>query len=165
MSHWYRAPRPISLRDLVRRSGEGLVLDRGVDVPPAILGALSTKIHTIQELGPSDRISRKEIVRLCQQVHSLLLSVDNSVIPLLISETDAPWGAVLLPASGDAHVSILQRLSANELAARPSIEAHIMVEHVRQSRLFLDLRPNNPIISVFCNCRWIRSPRPRNKVE
>lgn len=78
---------------------------------------------------------------------------------------DAHWGAVLLPDSGNAQVNVLQRLSADELAARPSIEPQIMVEHVRRNRLFLDLRPNDSIISVFCNCRWIRLLPPRNTFE
>jgi hypothetical protein len=159
MSHWYRAPRPISLRDLVRRSGEELVLDRGLDVPLDIMQALSKKIHPIQELSSREELSRKEIVRLCQEVHGLLLTTDGNVIPLLISEADAPWGAVLLPDSENAQVNVLRRLSADELSARPSIDAQIMVEHVRRNRLFLDLRSSNPTISVFCSCRWIRSPR------
>ena len=159
MSHWYRAPRQISLRDLLRRSGEGLVLDCGIDLPADILLALSKKIHPIQELGPAERLSGKEIVRLCQHVHSLLLTANDSVIPLLTSEADAPWGAVLLPDSEDAQIKVLRRLSADELVARPSIEAQIMVEHIRRNRLFLDLRPHNPIISVFCSCRWVRSSR------
>jgi hypothetical protein len=157
MSHWYRAPRQISLRELVRRSGAGLVSDHGIDVPGELLRALSKTVHPIQEMSSSKRLSSKEIVRLCQQIYGLLITINEDVIPMLTSETDAPWGAILLPNSKDAQVSILRRLLADELVARPSIDVKIMVEHVRRNRLFLDLRPGNPVISVFCSCRWTRS--------
>jgi transcriptional regulator of heat shock response len=158
MSHWYRAPRQISLRELIRRSGEGLVLDRGVRVPSDILQALSKRIQNIEELNSSE-LSPKEKARLCQELQSLLLTSDDAVISLLSSESEAPWGAVLLPNNEDAQVNVLRRLSRDELSTRPSIDPRILVEHVRRNRLFLDLRPRDPIISVFCNCRWMRSQR------
>lgn len=159
MSHWYRASRAMSLRELIRRSGEVLVLDRGLDVPPDVLRALAKSVYTIQELGPAERLSRKEIARLCQETHGLLVTADDGGIPMLASETDAPWGVVLLPDSRNAQGLVLRRLAADELSARPSIDLRTMVEHVRRNRLFLDLRPSNPNVSVLCNCRWVRSSR------
>jgi hypothetical protein len=44
MSHWYRAPRAVSVRHLISRSGEGLVFDRAIDGPTEMLQVLSRNV-------------------------------------------------------------------------------------------------------------------------
>lgn len=113
------------MRHLISRSGEGFVFDRAFDAPTEMLQVLSRNAHTLEELGPVEKLSRKEIVRLCQETHSVLVTADENVVPMLSSEIDAPWGLLLLPSAGDARSNVLRRLTADELVVRPSLPSRL----------------------------------------
>jgi hypothetical protein len=157
MSHWHRAPRAISLRSLVQRCAKSILLDRSVEIPAGDLKALSKEIQAIRTMDPAERLSRAHVMRLCQEMHGLLITTDTEVIPMLIAEGGVPWGAVLLSDNKAAQPDALQRLVANQLMVSPSVEQELMVEYVRQNRLLIDLRRGTPSIGVFCNCRWSKA--------
>lgn len=159
MSHWHRAPRAISVRSLVQRCAKCILLDRSVEYSVENLKALSKDIQTIYAMDPEEKLSRAQIVRLCQEMHGLLLTADIEVIPALFTEGGAPWGVLLLSHRDAVQADTLQRLVANKLTARPSIDLELMTEYIRQNRLLIDLRQSDPSIGVFCNCRWNRMER------
>jgi hypothetical protein len=154
MSHWHRIPRAISVRSLVQRCAKCILLDRSVEFSVGNLKALSKDILTIYAMDPTEKLSRAQIVRLCQEMHGLLLTADIGVLPALITEGGAPWGVLLLPHGDAVQADTLQRLTANQLVVKPSIDLDLMTEHIRQNRLLIDVRQNSPSIGVFCNCRW-----------
>ena len=154
MSHWHRTPRAISVRSLVQRCAKCILLDRSVEFPVGNLKALSKDIQTIYAMDPTDKLSRAQIVRLCQEMHGLLLTTDIGALSELITEGGTPWGVLLLSHGDAVQADTLQRLTADQLVAKPSIDLDLMTEYIRQNRLLIDLRQNSPSIGVFCNCHW-----------
>lgn len=154
MSHWHRTPRVVSVRSLVQRCAKCILLDRSVEFSVVDLKVLSKDIQTIYAMDPKEKLSRAQIIRLCQEMRALLLTADNEVIPILIAESGTPWSALLLSRGKTVQADTLQRLVANQLLARPSIDLELMTGYIRHNRLLIDLRQNSPSIGVFCNCRW-----------
>lgn len=154
MSHWHRTPHAISVRSLVQRYAKCILLDRDVEVSVGNLKALSKDVQAVSAMDSKARLSLAQLVRLCQEMHGLLVTADIAVIPVLITEGEAPWGAILLPEGKTAQVDTLQKLSANQLVVKPSVEQELMAEHVQRNRLLIDLRHSSPCFGVFCGCRW-----------
>jgi hypothetical protein len=157
MSHWYRTPPVISVRSLVQRYAQSVLLDRAIEFSTGNLRALSKDIQTLRAMDPAEKLSRTQIVRLCQEMHALLLTADTEVIPMLIAEEGAPWGVILLSDRTAAQSDALLSLAANQLMVRPSVDQELMAEYVQRNRLLVDLRRSRPSIGVFCTCRWDRA--------
>ncbi len=156
MSHWHRAPRAIPVRSLVQRYAKCVFLDRVIEIPAVNLKALSRDIETVCAMDPGGKLSLAQIARLCQEVCALLITTNAEVIPMLIADGRAFWGAVLVPSGRTAQADALERLAANQLSASPSVDQELMAEYVARNRLLIDLRNSKPSIGVFCNCRWSR---------
>jgi hypothetical protein len=157
MSHWHRAPRAISVCSLIQRYAKYILLDRSVEIHVGDLKALSKDVQAIPTMDPGGSLSRAHVVRLCQEMHGLLITADIEVIPMLISDCGVPWGAILLLENKAAQTDAVKRLVANQLTVSPSVEQEIMVEYVRQNRLLVDLRGGAPSVGVFSNCRWSKA--------
>ena len=154
MSHWHRTPRAISVRSLVQRCAKCILLDRSVEVSVGNLKALSKDIQTIYAMDPAEKLSCAQIVRLCQEMHGLLLTADIGALPALTTEGGVPWGVLLLSHEDAVQEDTLHRLTADQLVVKPSIDLELMTEYIRHNRLLIDLRQNSPSIGVFCSCRW-----------
>lgn len=154
MSHWHRAPRAISVRSLVQRCAKCIFLDRTVELPVRDLKTLSKDVEAICEMDPEGRLSLTQIARLCQEMHGLLVTTEVQVIPMLIVESSAPWGVMLVPHERAAQTDALQRLTTDQLVVRPSVDQESIAEFARQNRLLIELSQSSPSIGVFSNCRW-----------
>lgn len=158
MSHWHKAPRTISVRSLIQRSAQCILIDWEVEIPAlGCLRALSKETEMLCNLDPEKKLSRVQIARLCQEMRGLLLSTDSDMISVLITEGRAPWGAILLPEGRQAQADALERLASNQLVVRPSGDQGFMAEYLQQNRMLLDLRQSEPTIAVFSSCRWNRN--------
>jgi hypothetical protein len=157
MSHWHRAPRAISVCSLVQRYAKCILLDRAIEVPAGNLKALSKDIQTLCVMDPGGKLSLAQIARLCQELHALLVTPDTEVIPMLIADGGASWGALLTLPGRISQAEVLERLAADQLSVRPSVDQELMAEYVARNRLLIDLRSSKPSIGVFCNCRWSRA--------
>lgn len=93
MSHWHRTPSAISVRSLIQHYAKSVLLDRTAEFSVGNLKALSKDIQTLRAMDPAEELSRTQIVRLCQEMHALLLTTDVEIIPMLIAEEGAPWDA------------------------------------------------------------------------
>ena len=153
MSHWYRIPRGISVRELLARTKQNIILDHSV--PVELLMDLPGNLHSLANLRLDERLPCEKAVHLCQRSRGILLTTDSAYISLLSTEIRIPWGLILLPESREAKCEALHRLSTQNLAFRPGLEQHVLVELARHNRLFMDLRYNPPVISICCNSRWI----------
>jgi hypothetical protein len=156
MSHWHRAPRAVSVRSLVQRYAKCILLDRTIEVPAGNLKALSMDIQAVCAIDPGGKLSLVQVARLCQEMCALLITTSAEVIPMLIADGRAFWGAVLVPLGRTPQAEVLERLAANQLNMSPSAHQELMAEYVARNRLLIDLRSSKPSIGVFCNCRWNR---------
>lgn len=153
MSHWYRVPRAVSVRDLLAHSKRSIIVD--YSVPTDLLAELPARAHGIVHLGVGAYSPQKTIL-LCQQSGGILLTADTEYVQLLSTETQNPWGLILLPQENADKIECLRRLSSDKLVFRPGVDGNVMVELVRHNRVFLDMRHTPPVISIFCNTRLKR---------
>jgi hypothetical protein len=142
---------------LIQRYAKSVLLDRAIEFSIGSLKALSRDVQTVRAMDPAEKLSCTQIVRLCQEMHALLLTANAEVIPILVAEERAPWGAILLPDRTAAQSDALLSLAANQLRVRPSVDQELMAEYVQRNRLLIDLRRSRPSIGVFCSCRWDRA--------
>ena len=84
-----------------------------------------------------------------------MVTYDREFVSLLNVETKQAWGVLLLPEQPGSHADILQRLFGGKLVFRPSIERAAMIELVGKNRFLLDVSLDDPLLSVFCGCRWV----------
>lgn len=98
--------------------------------------------------------SRQDIVRFCQQRHGILVTVDSEYVLLLVTDTQAAWGVILLPQAETSQIDVLRRLLAGSLHFRPPTERTSVTEYIRRNRLLLDIRRDPPILSLYFNCCW-----------
>ena len=77
-------------------------------------------------------------------------------ISLLSTATRVPWGLSLLPEEKEAKIGALRQLYGENIAFKPALERHVIVELIRHNRLFIDLRHSAPAISVLFTSRWFK---------
>jgi len=157
MSHWYRAPRAVSLRDLLARSKKSIIIDHSV--PMDLLAELPEPAHAFADLRLNESVSYLEAVHLCQRSKGILLTAETAYIPLLSREARIPWGLILVPEARAAKVEALHRLATENLVFRPSVERHVIVELFRHNCVLVDVRSPTPVVSVLCQSRWFGRSR------
>ena len=64
-------------------------------------------------------------------------------------------GFILLPEKEPTQLDVFRRLFAGTLVFRPAVERMAMIEHAGRNRLLLDMRQDQPVLSIFCSCRWL----------
>lgn len=153
MSHWYRAPRAISVKDLLARAKKSIIIDQSV--PMDLLAELPERAQAFADLRLNDSVSLLEVVHLCQRSRGILLTAEAAYVPLLREETRIPWGLILVPEVRAAKVEALRRLATENLVLRPSVERHVIVELFRHNCVLVDLRSATPVVSVLCHSRWL----------
>ncbi len=134
MSHWHRAPRAISVRSLVQRYAKCTLLDRAIEIPAGNPKALSKDIQTLCVMDAGESLSLAPTVRLCQELHALLVIPDTGVIPMLIADAGASWGALLTLSGRIAQAEVPERLDADQLSVRPSALRTYRASAAAQSR-------------------------------
>lgn len=152
MSHWHRAARSISVGTMLRRAKLRFILDDGL---PVQLPCLPEGAHTLRSLGFAQRPSREDLVALCQKKHGMLVTADPEIAQLLGLDSKAPWGVLLLSNIESDQIELLRRFFTGKLSVRPSVERMTMVEYAARHRVLVDLRHRQPVLGIFCSCRWI----------
>lgn len=153
MSHWHRLPRASSVKALLLRSKLRFILDRGFSVKLAAYFPEGT--HSPYSLGLAQQPSSQEVLKLCQEKHGILVTANAEYASLLSLDRKTSWGVLLLPNNEAVQLDIVRRLFVGNLVFRPSVERIAMLEYARRNRLLLDMRHDQPILSVFCDCRWL----------
>ena len=60
-----------------------------------------------------------------------------------------------LPEPTTIAAETLRRMFAGKVVVTSSVERAAMIELVGQNRFLLDISLDEPLLSVFCDCRWI----------
>jgi hypothetical protein len=154
MSHWHRSPKTVSVRHLIQRSAKCVLIDRTVETPASMVRVLSTNILSVREMDPAERLSFADIVRLCQEMHAVLITSNSEVLSALIAESKAPWGAILLPIDQSPQADEIRRLMANQLDVRPAGDLESMTACCQQNCLLIDMRHPRPSIGVYFASSW-----------
>ena len=159
MSHWHRPHKVVSVRGLIQRCARCVVIDRTVEVSSSSAKTLSTDVLTMREMDSANKLSLANIVRLCQEMHAVLLTSNSGVLTALMAESYAPWGAVLLSADSEPQANELRRLTANQLNMKPAGDLEFMTACCQQNRLFVDMRHSRPSIGVYFASSWSHANR------
>jgi hypothetical protein len=142
-----------SVKTLLLRSKLRFIVDHDFAVDLALY--LPAGTFSPYSLGFDRRPSRQEVARLCQQKHGILATADSAYVPLLSLSHKTSWGVLLLPDNESAQLNVVRRLFAGNLAFRPSVERMAMVDYASRNRLLVDMRHDEPVVSIFSDCRWL----------
>jgi predicted nuclease of predicted toxin-antitoxin system len=153
MSHWNRSPRAISVKALLIRSKLRFIFDHGL--PVELATCLPEGAYAVHPTGLAQQASREEVAELCQRKHGILVTANSEYASLLSLDAKAPSGVILLPEKEPNQLDIFRRLFAETLVFRPAVERMAMIEHAGRNRLLLDMRQGQPVMSIFCSCRWL----------
>lgn len=157
MSHWHRPPKTVSVRGLVQRSMKCILVDRAIEVSSSVLKGLSDEVLNVRDIDPFGKLQLANLVRLCQEMQALLITSNEDVLPALLAESKAPWGAILLSADRTSRADELKRLAANQLNVRPAGDLDSMAAFCQQNRLLVDMRQPRPTIGVYFVSNWVRA--------
>jgi hypothetical protein len=158
MSHWYRLPGFVSAQTLLFHKKQSFILDYGVSA--ALTRYLPKKIHPLPTGTNGEKLSCSEVVDLCKQLRSILITANSKYAELLHLDTSIPWGIVLLPSDEVVQLKAICQLASGGLVFRPSTG---IVGHAQRNRLLLDLRHDTPIFGVYSNCRWLSETKQSSR--
>jgi hypothetical protein len=150
MSHWHRSPASFSLAKLLSR--RTFILDQNVSGDLASCFPKNVSVAQPKDVLPEP--SRQKLATMCYTRRSVLVTADREFTLLLTVETKQVWGVLLLPDDPACHAEVLRRVLEGRLVFRPSVEPTAMVEIIAQNRFLLDVSRGDPLLSVFCGCRW-----------
>jgi predicted nuclease of predicted toxin-antitoxin system len=153
MIHWHRSPRAISVKTLLIRSKLRFIFDHGL--PAELAACLPEGAYAVHPTGVAQQASREEFAELCQRKHGILVTADSEYASLLSVDVKASWGVILLPNKEPTQLEVFHQLFAEKLVFKPAVERMAMIEYAGRNRLLLDMRHDQPVLSVFCSCRWL----------
>lgn len=156
MSHWHHASQPVSVRSLVQRCAKTILLDRSIEASKLPIRALATDVLDLKTDDPSGKLSFYQVVRLCQEMHAFLITSNADVVPALMTEGRAAWGAILLPTEHLQQKILLSRLLENQLKLKKAGDLGFITASCCQNRLLIDVRQSRPAIGIFFSSKWNR---------
>jgi hypothetical protein len=158
MSHWYRLPKFLPMKDLLARSKERFVLGR--ETSARLLQYLPDGVPVIGEVGFAQTKSPEQVVKICQQQHYVLVTANPEYASARLFLIQGLRGESFC----FRLTKTIKRLQYADfgLAISPSApptEQASLVEFVRTNRVLADVRRDPPNSVSICDCRWLRKSK------